>query len=209
MTYEVVDDAILVEDDYGAIPYYYGFEGDSLVILSPDGSVMWCEESAQPEPSQAVPGRGPGTSTAGPGVLVPGPDWPVYAPPTEPVSEDAPSSQALLYKFAGRWDTSPPTRRPVCISIPTAPTCAATKPATAATSRRMACRAGAGAPPVASSDRGQWMIERSAHGGDPDPHRSERDRFAVPYQVHVEDGETYWGEYLFDGDLYQVTYIYR
>ena len=35
------------------------------------------------------------------------------------------------------------------------------------------------------------------------------DRSVFPYQVHVEDGEIYWGEYLIDGELYQVTYVYR
>jgi hypothetical protein len=35
------------------------------------------------------------------------------------------------------------------------------------------------------------------------------DSLAVQCQVHVEVGETFWDKNLYDGDLSQVTYVYR
>jgi hypothetical protein len=103
-TYELAGETILVEEEYGVVPYLYGLEGDSLVIVTPDGWVLWCRKSAQPLPSTAVPDPESGTDGLALGILVPGPDWPAYELPMEPSSADAPSAQALLYKFAGRWD---------------------------------------------------------------------------------------------------------
>jgi hypothetical protein len=209
MTYEVVDDAILVGDGYDVIPYAYGFEGDTLVILSPDGSVMWCEESARSAPSQAVPGPGSVTATGRPGMLVPGPDWPVYGPPTEPVSEDAPSPQALLYKFAGRWDHVTTNTSTSVYLHPDGAYERSDEASYSGDFEEGGSQSGGWGAAGAEQDRGQWMIEGSLTEGTLTLVDPNGDRFAVPYQVHVEDGETYWGEYLFDGELYQVTYVYR
>ncbi len=45
-TYQVVGDTIVVEEEDGAVPYFYGFDGNALVIVSPDGWVTWCNRSA-------------------------------------------------------------------------------------------------------------------------------------------------------------------
>jgi hypothetical protein len=214
MTYELVDDAIFVGDEYGAVPYYYyyyyyGFEGDSLVILSPDGSIMWCDESAQPVPSPTAPGPGSGTATVGPGILMPGPDWPAYEPPPEPVSEDAPSPQALLYKFAGRWDNVTTNTSTSLYLYPDGAYERSYEASYSGDFEEGGSQSGSWGATGAEQDRGHWMIEGSlAEGTLPliDPNG---DRSAFRYQVHVEDGECYWGEYLFDGELYQVTYVYR
>ncbi len=170
---------------------------------------MWCEESAQPEPSQTVPGRGPGTSTAGPGVLVPGPDWPVYAPPTEPVSEDAPSSQALLYNSAGRWDDVTPNTSTSLSLYPDGTYDSGYEASYSGDFEEGGSQSGSWGAAGAEQDRGQWIIEGSLTEGTLTLIDPNGDRSAFPYQVHVEDGETYWGEYLIDGELYQVTYVYR
>ena len=210
MTYEVVDDAILVQDEYGAVPYYYGFEGDSLVILSPDGLVMWCDESARPVPSPTAPGPGSVDGNEGPGILVPGPDWPAYEPPPEPVSEDAPSPQALLYKFAGRWDHVTTNTSTSLYLYPDG----AYESSYEASYRgdfedQGGSQTGGWGATGAEQDRGHWMIEGSLAEGTLTLIAPNGDRSAYHYQVHVEGGEYYWGEYLFDGELYEVTYVYR
>lgn len=209
MTYEVVDDTILVGDAYDVVPYYYGFEGEALIILSPDGSVMWCERSARPAPSQEASGPGPATAPTGPGTLVPGPEWPAYEPPAEPVSEDAPSPQALLYKFAGRWDNVTTNTATSVFLHPDGSYERSYEASYSGDFEEGGSQSGSWGAADAEQDRGQWMIEGSLTAGTLTLIDPNGDRLAVPYQVHVEDGETYWGEYLFDGELYQVTYVYR
>ena len=100
-SYQMVPNAILVEEEYGLAQYYYQFQDGALIIFSADGSVSQCRKAAPRSPQQTNPGQ-PSAGTAG--SLVPGPNWPRYERPAGRVSEDAPSPQALLYKFAGRWD---------------------------------------------------------------------------------------------------------
>ena len=210
MTYEVVDDAILVQEEYGAVPYYYGFEGDSLVILSPDGLVMWCDESARPVPSPTAPGPGSVDENEGPGILVPGPDWPAYEPPPEPVSEDAPSPQALLYKFAGRWDHVTTNTSTSLYLYPDGSYESSYEASYGGDFEDQGgSQTGSWGATGAEQDRGHWMIEGSLAEGTLTLIAPNGDRSAYHYQVHVEGGEYYWGEYLFDGELYEVTYVYR
>lgn len=209
MTYEVVDDTILVGDGYDVVPYYYGFEGDALIIIAPDGSVTWCEGSAPPAPSQGASGPGPATTPTGPGMLVPGPDWPAYEPPAEPVAEDVPSPQALLYKFAGRWDNVTTNTATSVYLHPDGTYERSYEASYSGDFEEGGSQSGSWGAAGAEQERGQWMIEGSLTDGTLTLIEPNGDRFAVQYQVHVEDGETYWGEYLFDGELYQVTYVYR
>lgn len=209
-TYQVVGDTIVVKEEDGAVPYFYGFDGDALVIVSPDGWVTWCNRSAQPEPSTTPSGQGSATGGTIAGRLVPGPDWPLYAAPAEPISEDAPSAQALLYKFAGRWDH---VTANTVTNVYLHPDGTYESSYEAGYSGQFedsgGYQSGSWGATGTEEDRGQWMIEGSLREGtltliDPSGDRSE-----YRYQVHIEDGEVYWGEYLFDGELYQVEYIYR
>ena len=199
---ELRSDSFLVQEEYGSVLYFYGFEGDSLVILAPDGSLTWCEESAAPVSTPMASGQSSDAGDASPGALVPGPDWPVYERPVGAISEDAPSPQALLYKFAGRWDhVSPNTLTNIYLA-----------PDGTYESSYESSYSGEEGDWLAAGneqDRGQWMIEGSLREGVLTLIAPNGDRAAYRYQVHVRDGETYWSEYFFDGDLYTVNYIYR
>jgi len=205
-TFELAPDSFVVLEEYGAVPYFYGFEGDSLVIFSPDGSLTWCSKSALPASSPKAPDSvsdsGADSGTASPGALVPGPGWPAYELPTGVVSEDAPSPGALLYKFAGRWDHS---------STNTLTNLYLAPDGTYESSYESSYSGEDGDWGAAGNeqDRGQWMIEGSLREGVLTLIAPSGDRTAYRYGVHVENGETYWGEYYFDGDLYVATYIYR
>ena len=133
---------------------------------------------------------------------MPGPDWPAYERPMGTISEDAPSPQALLYKFAGRWDhASPSTLTNIYLG-----------PDGTYESSYESSYGGEEGDWLAAGneqDRGQWMIEGSLREGVLTLIAPNGDRAAYRYQVHVRDGETYWSEYFFDGDLYTVNYIYR
>ena len=204
-TFELAPDSFVVQEEYGAVPYFYGFEGDSLVIFSPDGSFTWCSKAAavaSTASSPKAPDSVPDTGTASPGSLVPGPGWPAYELPTGTVSEDAPSPGALLYKFAGRWDHS---------STNTLTNLYLAPDGTYESSYESSYSGDDGDWGAAGNeqDRGQWMIEGSLGEGVLTLIAPSGDRTAYRYGVHVENGETYWGEYYFDGDLYVATYIYR
>lgn len=209
-TYTLLEDVIVVDEEYGAVPYFYGFEGDSLVIASPDGTVTWCTRATQPTPSLAARVQAPDTDGAGPGALVPGPDWPVYEQPAEPLSEDAPSPQALLYKFAGRWDhVTANTVTNVYLHPDSTYESSYEAGYSGQFEDQGGYQTGSWGATGTEDDRGHWMIEGSLREGTLTLIAANGDRASYHYQVHVEDGEVYWGEYLFDGDLYQVTYLYR
>jgi hypothetical protein len=183
-TYELAPDSFLVQKDHGTAPYFYGFEGDSLVILSPDGSLTWCAKSALPVPSPQARDPVPDAGAASPGVLAPGLGWPIYERPTGTVSEDAPSPGALLYKFAGRWDHA---------STNTLTNLYLGPDGTYESSYESSYSGEAGDWGVtgAEQDRGQWMIEGSFREGILTLVAPDGDRTAYRYQVQVEDGETY------------------
>jgi hypothetical protein len=199
---ELAPDSFLVEEEYGTVLYVYGFEGDSLVILAPDGSLTWCGKSALPVSAPMASGQSSDVGDASPGALVPGPGWPVYERPVGTVSEDAPTPQALLYKFAGRWDH---------VSTNTLTNLYLGPDGTYESSYEASYSGEDGDWGAAGheQDRGQWMIEGSLREGVLTLIAPNGDRAAYRYQVHVRDGETYWSEYFFDGELYSVDYVYR
>lgn len=200
--YELGPESFLVQEEYDTVPYFYGFEGDYLGIVSVDGSITWCSKSALPASSPAASEPVAGAGSASPGVLAPGPGWPVYERPAGPISEEAPSPGELLYKFAGRWDH---------VSSNTLTNIYLGPDGTFESSYEASYSGEDGDWGAASGeqDRGQWTIEGSLREGILSLIAPNGERATYRYQVHVRDGETYWSEYFFDGELYVVNYVYR
>lgn len=206
-SYQLVPNVILVEEEYGLAQYYYQFQDGALIVFSPEGSVTQCRKAMRRAPQQPAPRQPPG---AGPGALVPGPNWPPYERPAGPVSEDAPSAQALLYKFAGRWDHVTPN---TLTNLYLKPDGTYAESYEAGYSGQFQDQGGHqtgnwGATGAEQSG-GRWMIEGSLRQGTLTLIDGNGNRTAYRYRVHVKDGETYWGEYFFDGQLYSVKYVYR
>jgi hypothetical protein len=207
-TYQLIPNAILVQEEYEAVPYYYRFQDDALVFFSPDGSVSQCRKAAR----QAAPSPSPGqvVGTARPGALVPGPNWPRYERPAGRVSEDHPSPQALLYKFAGRWDH---VTTNTLTNLYLKPDGTYEGRFEAGYSGQFqdqgGYQTGNWGTAGQEQDHGHWMIEGSLRQGSLTLIDPSGNRAVYRYEVHVKGGEAYWGEYFFNGELYSVKYVYR
>ncbi len=53
-----------------------------------------------------------------------------------------------------------------------------------------------------NSDRGTWRAQGTARAGTIFYKSADGSSDTLTYQVHVENGRTYWGEYYFDGTIY-------
>lgn len=61
----------------------------------------------------------------------------------------------------------------------------------------------------AQQARGQWKAVGNLRQGQLIMVDQSGRQSAIPYRVHIKQGEVYWGAYLFNGRLYSVKYIYR
>ena len=206
-TYQMLPDSILVEEEYGFVQYYCRFEGGTLVIFSPDGSVSRCRRAAQDAPAPAAPGQ---QAAGAAGALVPGPSWPTYQRPAGRVSEDRPSPQALLYKSAGRWDH---VTSNTLTNLYLKPDGTYEESYEAGYGGQFhdqgGCQTGRWGATGAEQGGGRWMLQGSLKQGTLTLIDAAGNHTAYQYRVHYENGQYYWSEYFFNGELYSVTYIYR
>ena len=207
-SYQMLPDSILVEEEYGLAQYTYQLQDGALIVYSPDGSVTQCRKAARRAPRPAAPGPSAGGGSTG--ALVPGPDWPRYERPAGQVSEDAPSPQALLYKFAGRWDHVTANTLTNLFLKPDGTYEDAYEASYGGQFQDQGgYQTGHWGATGAEQGGGRWMVEGSLRQGTLTLIDASGNRTAYRYQVHVENGETYWGEYFFNGKLYAVKYVYR
>lgn len=203
--YQLLPNAFRVQEEYGPTDYYYEFRQQYLLILSPDGSISYCQKAPAAPPRQA------GTPKSTPNNMSRSDRWPPpYRRPSGTVSWTSSDAGALLYKFAGRWDS---VTSNTLHNIYLKPDGSYEEAYEAGYSGQFTDQGGyqTGNWGAAGQQqwRGQWRVTGSLQKGTLSLIDQNGKRTDYHYQVHIERGEYYGGEYFFNGKLYSVKYIYR
>lgn len=207
--YQLVPNAFIVEEEEGAIGYYYQLQGGVLTILSPDGTLSQCQKGNKPATTTPSPQQPQAAAQPGK-TLVPGQNWPHYARPQGNVSWSSSDPQALLYKFAGRWDH---VTSNTLSNLYLKPDGRYEDAYEAGYSGTFEDQGGyqTGAWGTAGTDQsgGHWTIQGTLEQGTITLIGNNGRRTVINYRVHVRNGEYFGGEYFFNGKLHSVNYIYR
>ena len=201
---------IVVQEEGGPANYFYTREGNFLVILSPDGSVTQCQKAKKPKPTTAQ--KKPGKSNASANrTSSQGQAWPpAYARPQGRVDEYNPSDQALLYKFAGRWDHVTSNTLSNLFLKPDGTYEEAYEAGYSGVFQNQGgYQTGSWGATGAQQARGRWRVVGNLRQGRLIMVDQGGRQNVIPYQVHIKGGEAYWSEYFFNGKFYSVNYIYR
>lgn len=206
LNYQLGPNLMLVEEQYGPVPYYYELQGDRLNFPALDGTVARCQRAKRPAPAPA-PQQPPSVSGSHSAqAVVPGRNWPVYARPAGRVAWDTTDPQALVYKFAARWDHA---SRNTLSNIYLKPDGRYEDAYEAGYSGNLdGPGGGAWGATGAEQAGGYWTIEGTLERGVITLHRHNGTREVLNYQVYTRNGE-YFGDYYFNGKLYTPKYIYR
>ena len=180
------------------------------MIFSPDGSVTQCQKAKKPKVAGTKKKSGKPT-TQGRQAQSPGQGWPPpYARPQGPVNENNPSNQALLYKFAGRWDHVTTNTLTNLFLKPDGTYEEAYEAGYSGEFRDQGgYQTGHWGATGQQQGRGLWRVVGSLRQGSLYLVDQNGRETAYQYQVHIRGGEVYWGEYFFNGKLYSAKYIYR
>jgi hypothetical protein len=208
--YELQDNLYLVSSGYGITPYIYQLQQGHLTILSPDGSYSHCTKGrAEPPVDQKRRIVRSGSSVAGQ-PLVPGQNWPVYGSPTGNISWSSSDPQALLYKFAGRWDSySGSTLSNLYLKPDGSFEDTSESSYSGEFHDQGGFQTGAWGAVGQNEASGHWTIRGTLEKGIITLVSRNGQQRRINYQVHINNGEYYGGEYFFNGELYSVKYIYR
>ncbi len=192
------------------VNYFYTLEGGVLTVFSPDGSITQCRKAKKP--NVAGTGKKSGKSEKqGRQTHTTDQGWPPpYIRPQGNIDEHNPGSQALLYKFAGRWDN---VTTNTLTNLYLKPDGTFEEAYEAGYSGQFTDQGGYqtghwGAT-GAQQARGHWRAAGGLRKGNLYLVDQNGRESVIQYQVHIQDGEVYWGEYFFNGQLYSVKYIYR
>lgn len=207
--YQLAPGIIQVQEGYSLENYFFKMEGGLLFVQSPDGSIMQCERAKRPQ--QAKVKRKAITPSKHTYTQPTDQSWPPpYIRPQGRISEQNPSSQALLYKFAGRWAN---VTRNTLTNLLLKPDGTYEEAYEAGYSGvfkdQGGYQTGHWGATGAQQGRGRWKVAGSLRQGKlflVDQNGTEN---VYTYQVHIRGGEVFWGEYFFNGRLYSVEYIYR
>jgi len=204
--YQLLANVLRVQEEYGVVDYYYQIMDATLIIFSPDGGVSYCRKAQKP--SQQAQGSSQDMQQSVPSTNMGG--WPPpYARPSQ-VDENAPSLQALLYKFAGRWDHVTSNTLTNLFLKPDGTYEDAYESGYSGTfTDQGGFQTGNWGATGAEQALGTWRIEGSLRQGRIYLIGQNGNQRVLNYQVHVKGGEAYWGEYYFNNRLYSVKYIYR
>jgi hypothetical protein len=210
LNYQLQDNFLLVQEEYGPTPYMFELQKTVLNFLSPDGTVSHCQKVSAAQatkPTEKPLATKPPTDTQ---TLVPGNNWPAYNKPTGNVSWDSSEPQALLYKFAGRWDNySGSTLTNIYLKPDGSYEDSSETSYSGSFSDQGGYQTGAWGTVGQNQSGGHWTIKGTLSRGTITLISSNGRRKTINYQVHVENGEYYGGEYFFNGALHAVNYIYR
>jgi hypothetical protein len=208
--YQLSPGTINVQEENGLINYFFNVDGGSLLVISPDGSVIQCRKAKKPNPADTA-SRSDEPAQKHYEAESPYKGWsPPYARPQGKVDEENPGPQALLYKFAGRWDY---VTGNTLTNLFLKPDGTYEEAYEAGYSGQFTDQGGYqtgnwGATGTEQA-RGRWKVVGGLREGklyliD----QSGRER-VYNYHVHIQKGEVFWGEYFFNNRLYAVKYIYR
>jgi hypothetical protein len=208
--YQLAPGTIHVQEENGLIDYFFAVEGGNLAVISPDGSVIQCQKAEKSKMADTK--RSPGEPTQKDHeVESPDKGWPPpYARPQGKVDEENPGSQALLYKFAGRWDY---VTKNTLTNLFLKPDGTYEEAYEAGYSGQFTDQGGyqTGNWGAAGTEqaRGRWKVVGSLRKGKLYLINQRGREIVYNYQVHIQRGEVFWGEYFFNNRLYSVKYIYR
>ncbi|MBW2412255.1 MAG: hypothetical protein JRF72_20845, partial [Deltaproteobacteria bacterium] len=209
-TYQLTPGVLQVSDGNDEVNYLYTLEGGTLMILSQDGSVTQCQKAKRPKLADNRQKSGqpaPQTRQA----PLPHQDWPPpYDRPQGYIDEHDPGAQALLYKFAGRWDH---VSANTLTNLYLKPDGTYEEAYEAGYSGQFTDQGGyqTGHWGAAGEQqaRGHWRVVGGLRQGQLFLVDQNGRQSIYHYQVHIRGGEVYWGEYFLNDRLYSVKYIYR
>jgi len=137
--------------------------------------------------------------------------WPPpYARPQGNVSEDNPNTQALLYKFAGRWDhVTTNTLTNLFLKPDGTYEEAYESGYSGQFTDQGGYQTGHWGATGEQQARGRWKVVGGLRQGKLYLVDQNGKQNVYEYQVHIKRGEVFWGEYFFNGQLNSVKYIYR
>ncbi len=212
--YQLSPGILMVEEEYGPVGYFYQLQEGVLSILSPDGSVSQCRKQAagaKPPRQAKQPSRleAPAQATGQPQAVVPGVNWPVYARP-QGATWSSSDPQALVYKFAGRWDkVSSNTLHNIYLKPDGSYEDSYEAGYSGTFSDQGGYQTGAWGVAGAEQGGGYWTIQGTLERGVITLVGRDGRRTVLNYRIHVRNGEYYNDEYFFNGEFYTVKYIYR
>jgi hypothetical protein len=203
--YQLLPNMLQVEEEYGLTDYYYQLQEEGLVILSPDGSVTYCQKGQKPAEQarrpQQKPAQAPGGSSGWP---------PPYRRPGGRSSWEDSDPGSLLYKFAGRWDAATSNTLHNIYLKPDGTFEEAYEAGYSGTfSDEGGYQTGNWGASGAEQGAGHWSIQGSLRQGQITLIDRNGNRTTYNYKVHCRGSECDGSEYFFNGKLYTVNYIYR
>jgi hypothetical protein len=208
--YQLAPGVIQVQDGYSLVNYFFILERGVLVVRSPDGSVMQCKLAKKPKQAETkLKSSKPDTQTRQ--AQSADQDWPpTYIRPQGNIDENNPAAQALLYKFAGRWDHVTSNTLTNLFLKPDGTYEEIYESGYSGVFKDQGgYQTGNWGATGAQQGRGSWKVVGSLRQGKlylVDQNGREN---VYHYQVHIRGGEVFWGEYFFNGQFYSVKYIYR
>ena len=209
-SYQLGPGVMQVMEGNNLVNYFFTLEKGIFTIFSADGSVTLCRKAQKPKltgtrkrPGKTAPQNRPTTSSVQ--------DWPPrYARPQGSIDEHNPGAQALLYKFAGRWDS---VTTNTLTNLYLKPDGTFEEAYEAGYSGQFTDQGGYQTGHWAATGEqqagGRWMVVGGLRKGQLHLVDQNGRETLIHYQVHIRGGEVYWGEYFFNGQLYSVKYIYR
>jgi hypothetical protein len=200
-SYQLFPNAFKVIEASGPVSYYYEYLEGTLIVFSPDGSMTFCQKTKKPSVQAQQPAQ-PKTEVQG---------WPPpYQRPRGKITWEDSSSEKLLYKFAGRWDSATSN---TLHNIYLKPDGSFEDSYEAGYSGQFTDQGGFqtgnwGATGNENTD-GRWTIQGTLRQGTISLIYRNGKSANYRYQVHCRGSECYGSEYFFNSKLYTVQYIYR
>jgi hypothetical protein len=209
-SYQLAPGVLRVQEEQGLTDYFFEIEGDFLFILSSDGSITQCQKVKKPEQTETQPKSSEDKSTTAQ-TQSQNPSWPPpYVRPQGPIDEYNPGAQALLYKFAGRWDHVTSNTLTNLFLKPDGTYEEAYEAGYSGVFKDQGgYQTGNWGATGTQQARGRWKAVGRLRQGNLYLVDQNGRQVVIPYQVHVKGEEVFWGEYFFNGKLYSVKYIYR
>ena len=209
-SYQLAPGVLQVQEEHGLANYLFELEGDFLLILSPDGSVTQCQKAIKPKQTETQQKSSKDTS---PTAQTQSHDqtWPPpYVRPQGRIDEYNPGAQALLYKFAGRWDHVTSNTLTNLFLKPDGTYEEAYEAGYSGVFKDQGgYQTGNWGATGTQQARGRWKAVGGLRQGKLYLVDQNGRQGVIPYQVHIKGGEVFWGEYFFNGKLYSVKYLYR
>ena len=207
--YQIFANTLVVQEEYGPVPYVFELQGDTLTFPTYDGPTATCSRGGTAAPSAPSHQPPQGHSASVGQTLIPGRNWPIYARPAGRVTMQSSDPQALLYKFAGRWDHVTSNTLSNLYLMPNGRYSDAYEAGYSGTFEDPGgYQTGAWGTAGAEQSGGHWTIQGTLEQGTITLIGNNGSRTVLNYRVYMEGGE-YYGDYYFNGRLYTPKYIYR